>query len=97
MTSVPFSPIADRSARTTVGAPPTTQPIELNEEWTSKVIPCVTPIVARSLCRLASVLGSPENDLIFMTSMIHAGHPPPLQPVRMSKSALASACVMLSA
>ena len=26
MTSVPFSPIADRSARTTVGAPPTTQP-----------------------------------------------------------------------
>ena len=44
-----------------VGAPPTTQPIELREEWTSKVIPGATPMLARSLRRRASVLGRPSK------------------------------------
>jgi len=74
MTNVPLFPSTDRSARTTVGAPPTTQPIALNEEWTAKVVPCVTPIVARSLWRLASVLGCPLTDLIVVTSMTLARH-----------------------
>ena len=36
------------SVRTTAGAPPTTQPIALSEEWTIRVVPGSTPIAARS-------------------------------------------------
>ena len=59
MTSVPLSPITDISERTIVGGPPTTQPIELKEEWTKRVIPSFTPIVTRSSLRLLSVFGFP--------------------------------------
>lgn len=92
MTNVPLFPNTNRSARTTVGAPPTTQPIELNEEWTSKVIPCAMPIAARSLWRPASVLGRPSKDLIVVTSMTLARR---LRPAAAGGDAEICACFRL--
>ena len=66
MTSVPLSPSTFRSARTTVGGPPTTQPIELKEEWTSSVMSGVTPIATMSSRRLVSGLGCPPRFLVVM-------------------------------
>ena len=59
MARVPSSPTTSRSARTTVTAPPTTQPIALSDEWTTSVVPRSIPSASRSRRRLLSVLGGP--------------------------------------
>jgi hypothetical protein len=54
---VPLLPKASSNAKMTATAPPHTHPIELREEWTSKIIPLVTPRLTRSEAIESMVLG----------------------------------------
>lgn len=71
MTRVLRSPTACSSARTTVGGPPTTHPIELSDECTIKVISCVAPRSVRSCRRRLSVLGDPSILFIAVLESLH--------------------------
>ena len=58
-TSVPSGPSASRSAATTAGAPPTTQPSAESDAWTSSTPPGRTPRARRPAAISVRVTGAP--------------------------------------